>query len=302
MKRGTPDHFKVHDLARRLSLPRYSAVGLLEMLWHTTSKHTPAGDVGRLPDEQIAFYLGFEGSPKQMVDALVASRWLDQHPEHRLLIHDWPDHCDDATHMALARARKRFANGAAPKTQRLPNSERIAADAYYAGNLAVPTPEAASSHRDHGVTTPVAAVALPLPPPVPQPSPQPRPKPKNSSSAMPDAPPPDPLNTPAFLAAWKDYEAHRQEMKQKPLTPRSRHAKWREMAAWGHDAAITSIRNAIANGWRGLFQPSSRKDSHDHSASRFPDRASTGASVAHRIQRRAAECPEPSAPLPVWNS
>lgn len=286
MKRGTPDHFKVHDLARRLSLPRYAAIGLLESLWHVTAKHAPAGDIGRLPDDQIAFYIGWDREPSRLIDSLVDARWLDRHAEHRLIVHDWWDHCDNAVHQVMARSKQFFANGTSPKTSPLPLEDRKAADAFYrtrasfeepiepAGSIRVP----ASSRRAPVGNTAAADGSLPLPKPMPLPEPLPKPKTQRPIALA--EPPPDPLNTPAFHSAWKDYEAHRLEMKQKPLSDRSRTAKWIEMAAWGHDAAIQSIRNTIANGWRGLFEPSLKfnaKEGKPHDADR------------HRAAKRAVE-------------
>jgi hypothetical protein len=294
VKRGTPDHFKVHALGQRIGLPRYAVVGVLELLWHMTAKYAKAGDIGRLKDEEIAFYLGYDRDAKALIDALVESHWLDLHEEHRLLVHDWPDHCEDSVHMALARNGERFADGRTPKLGRLTMPEKQAAmQAYSIQSSAQPSSESCSdagSPRAHTKRTGAHMCALPKP--SPKPLPLPEPLPKKEPPTVPVVPP-DPLNTPVFLSAWNDYEAHRREMKQKPLTDRSRIAKLQEMAAWGHDAAIESIRNTIASGWKGLFQPPARSSSHEPSSSRN--------SAQQRAQRRAAEVPEPPAPLPVFN-
>ena len=54
MKRGTPDHPKTLELADRLGLERWGAVGLLECLWHFAAHYAKRGDVGRFSDEAIA--------------------------------------------------------------------------------------------------------------------------------------------------------------------------------------------------------------------------------------------------------
>ena len=55
----------------------------------------------------------------------------DEHPEHRLVIHDWWDHCEDRVHMKMARARKFFVDSRVPKLARLPVFERKQAHAFY---------------------------------------------------------------------------------------------------------------------------------------------------------------------------
>ena len=68
---------------------------------------------------------------------------------------------------------------------------------------------------------------------------------------------PEELNTDDFKAAWFSYEKYRREKKWDDMVPSSKQLKWTEMAAWGHDQAIESIKLAIGNGWRGIFEPKS---------------------------------------------
>jgi hypothetical protein len=128
VKRGTPEHPKTKALARRLGVPWPMAVGTLELLWHFTARYAPAGDIGRFPDEAIAAAVGWPENRDraELVRALCDCGWLDPHPEHRLMIHDWPDHCEDAVHVFLARRGLTFACGKPPKTSKLSKSERRA--------------------------------------------------------------------------------------------------------------------------------------------------------------------------------
>lgn len=110
MKRGTPHHPKMYALAESLKLPLPCAVGILEMLWQFTADRRPQGDIGSLPDKEIAQACGWTKRPKLLIDALCAekSRWLDRDEEHRLIVHDWPDHAEGWVCKKLIRSGKDF--------------------------------------------------------------------------------------------------------------------------------------------------------------------------------------------------
>lgn len=111
MKRGTITHHKTVDLARRLGIERWGAVGILESLWHATAERTPQGDIGKLSDDEISYYVGWSGDASTLVRALVDSRWLNECNTHRLLVHDWHDHADDTTKKRLSRNGIEFLTG-----------------------------------------------------------------------------------------------------------------------------------------------------------------------------------------------
>lgn len=131
MKREAITHTKTKRLCRRLDLPTWQAVGLLDSIWHLAARQTPRGDLGKLSDEDIALGIDYRGDAAAMLLALAETRWIDAHPEHRYVIHDWPDHCEDSVHMRLARARQFFADGRQPKLTRLPGKEKEAAETFY---------------------------------------------------------------------------------------------------------------------------------------------------------------------------
>ena len=110
MKRGTPDSPKFRRLCRRLGISAPQAIGHLELLWHFTATHAPAGDVGRWADEDIAEACEWTGPVDAFVDALVLERWLDPAPGFRLVVHDWAQHTDNATKRALQRDDARIRN------------------------------------------------------------------------------------------------------------------------------------------------------------------------------------------------
>lgn len=108
MKRGTPRHPKVAELSALLEIPRYSAVGLLELLWHFTAEFALAGDVGRFSDDAIAQALCWDDASTKLIDALVQSGWLDRCECHRLRVHDWNDHADQTVQRVLSKRNQGF--------------------------------------------------------------------------------------------------------------------------------------------------------------------------------------------------
>jgi hypothetical protein len=130
MKREAFTLRKLKRLCALLKLPHYAGVGILESLWQVTARDAPAGDIGRLTDEEIANEIDWRGVPEKLIEALCdpGCTWLDRHDEHRLLVHDWPDHADDTVHRRLARSGQHFADGSLPKLTKLTQAEREAAE------------------------------------------------------------------------------------------------------------------------------------------------------------------------------
>lgn len=111
MKRGTPEHPKMLALSRALSIPRFSAVGLMETLWHWASRFAPQGDIGKWSDTAIADGATWEGDAEQFVSALTEIGWLDASAEYRLVIHDWEEHADGTVKKYLQRQGLTFLSG-----------------------------------------------------------------------------------------------------------------------------------------------------------------------------------------------
>lgn len=124
MKRGAGQHPKFDLLMRLLSIPRHSAVGIMVLLWDFAATFAKNGAIGGYDDGQLAAICDWKGKPKVLISALTKAKWIDEHKKHRLIIHDWPDHCEDFIHMHLARSGERFANGNVPKMGRLTAEER----------------------------------------------------------------------------------------------------------------------------------------------------------------------------------
>jgi hypothetical protein len=111
MKRGTPRHPKVMDLAEKLGCGRPEALGYLELLWDFTAEIAPRGDIGRFSDRRIEAALDWFGRGKpagKLVKALVEAKWIEVDAECRLWVHDWKDHCDEAVKKKLSRAGLSF--------------------------------------------------------------------------------------------------------------------------------------------------------------------------------------------------
>ena len=113
MKRGTESHPKLKRLARVLGIHRAQALGHLELLWQFTAAYAPRGDVGRHDDIEIEEGALWDGELGQLVQALVACGWLEESPEHRLIVHEWDVHATNACRLSLSRrGEDTFASGA----------------------------------------------------------------------------------------------------------------------------------------------------------------------------------------------
>jgi hypothetical protein len=124
MKRNAPNHPKHKRLARELKINLAWANGIVERMIHFTAEYHPGGDIGASDNLDIAEACAWPKSPDVLIEKLMAARLVDEDSAHRLIVHDWSQHADDATHMKLARAGLRFADGTMPKMSRLSAAER----------------------------------------------------------------------------------------------------------------------------------------------------------------------------------
>src|SRR5690606_20033254 len=124
MKSGTESKLKFKQLQRRLDLALWQARGLLDTLWNFVAHNCPAGDIGRFTDEEIGIGIDWREDASELLQTLVSVRWLDEDAHCRLKVHDWPEHCEDAVHKALARSTDIFADGTIPKLSRFSEKER----------------------------------------------------------------------------------------------------------------------------------------------------------------------------------
>jgi hypothetical protein len=98
----------MRDLAAKLGVPLSHAVGIMEMLWHYAGIETPQGDIGTAKDIEIAVAVDWSKKPSILIEALIETGWLDRDEKYRLIVHDWPDHAEQAVKKWLERNRKEF--------------------------------------------------------------------------------------------------------------------------------------------------------------------------------------------------
>jgi len=170
MKRTAMQHTKLIRLMRAMQVPKYAAVGILESLWHLTAREAPAGNIGKLTDEDIAAWIDWQGDASLLVVALVSSGWLNVCEKSRLIVHDWHEHADDATDNHVARSVQLYSNGSKPRMTRLSKVEREhLAERYATASTSVRT----EAHE------------MPLPLPLPEPEPEPEPEKKELARTSP---------------------------------------------------------------------------------------------------------------------
>lgn len=181
-KRGTLTHRRTRRLASILRVPPPYALGLMEAVWHVTAAHAPAGDIGRLRDQDLVDELYWDGDAGELVAALVSAGVLEAHPTYRLVVHGWSEHADSALRHKLKRSRTTFWDGSPPFGQAGTPSDRD-----------TESPAHDSTSSDHAVTSTNADTAcadenlpsLPVPSPVPTPEPAPTPTATNAPPGPP---------------------------------------------------------------------------------------------------------------------
>jgi hypothetical protein len=171
MKRSAMQHTKLNRLMRQLSCPKFSAVGILECLWHLTARETPNGDIGKLSDQDIADAIGWDGDAPQLVQALVDARWLDADDAVRLRVHDWEEHADDATKKAIARSAT--GRGSSKSARKCPDNGAARMD--LSGNVQTIPDESGNVRNCHTLSSSVRTIPENYRLPKPEPEPEPKP-------------------------------------------------------------------------------------------------------------------------------
>lgn len=116
MKAGTLDKVKCVELQHALGMARWQVCGILQCLWFVTSDNAPQGDIGKFTDDAIADAMGMDRELfSRVLEALIACRWVDRSAKHRLVIHDWSDHCEQYVKRRLERMKLLFVEAGPPQ-------------------------------------------------------------------------------------------------------------------------------------------------------------------------------------------
>ena len=238
MKANTPELMKFKRLQRRLSVSVAQLVGHLELLWISTAKNTPEGDIGRFSNEDIAIACCWESDPDFFVNALVECGWLDASEEWRLLVHDWAQHAPTYVHGGLKRHGRSFRSGTSHVPKEAPKEAPL--EAPIVGSY-LDTPTKPSLFKPNQA------------------------KPSESRSKAPKENPNPLSEIPGFDQTWKRWKKHRIE-KQKPLGAVEEDSQLMDLSRFGSEAIDVvefSIRkgalNLITNGDHRPREPAAKK-------------------------------------------
>ncbi len=108
MKLAAFDHPKTLALKSALKCSYPAVIGHLELLWKFTGQHATQGNIGKWSDSAIAGACGWEDAPEAFIEALVISRYVNRDSVFRLVVHDWPEHCQQWVRAKLAKAKLPF--------------------------------------------------------------------------------------------------------------------------------------------------------------------------------------------------
>jgi hypothetical protein len=150
-------------LAVALGIPAVVAVGILEKLWHWSARYAPQGDIGKWPDAVIEKECGWRdfvsmypdksgqvATESRLIEALVATRWIDRHDTCRLYIHDWHDHSDEAADKYLSDKGLQYALGHG--TRRKQKSGQVATESRQMAPLVEISPASHTHTHTHTQT------------------------------------------------------------------------------------------------------------------------------------------------------
>lgn len=117
MKTTTVTSMKFLRLKRKLGLPHWQAVGLLEAIWLFAMGNAMDGGIGKHTNEDIAAAIEWAGDPDQLINNLIDTGWFDHHPECRLVIHDWAEHCPNFVKGVMSKRGKTFFSSSLPSSE-----------------------------------------------------------------------------------------------------------------------------------------------------------------------------------------
>lgn len=223
MKANTTELMKFKRLQRLLGESKRGVTGLLTLLWMETARQAPEGDIGKFSNEEIAILLDWEDDPDHLVLSLVETGWLDRSDPHRLVVHDWSDHCPNYIKGNLLRHGRSIAiGGSSEEVTKEPPIGGCSEDTTIKSSL-FKSSQVKSSQR--GGDSQGASSVAPLP-----------------------------FSSDRFVSAWNDWQQHRKEIKKK-LTPTSIARQFKTFEKWGESRSVEAIEYTIEKGWTGIREP-----------------------------------------------
>lgn len=241
MKLGTTELIKFQKLQRRLKEPKRSVIGILELLWAATAKQAPRGDIGKFDNEDIAAICDWDGDPDELVEHLVATKWLDRHSEHRLIVHDWPQHAPGFVHSALQKRGVSFCSPDASPECSGDCSPEDSPDNTGAASTRTRLPSQAKPSQVKSSLRPDASAE------------QPRTTTEAKARKFDPLKQELPFASERFRESWSSWCRHRSQ-KRKPLTEESVKLQFGELLEWGEDRACAAIKFSIVKGYEGIFE------------------------------------------------
>lgn len=95
MKLNLPNHPKFRRLHGIMGERKSTVIGVLDLLWDFTAMYAIRGDIGRWSNEELADAMDWPGDAESLICALATARFIDVHPLHRYVIHNWCEHAPD---------------------------------------------------------------------------------------------------------------------------------------------------------------------------------------------------------------
>lgn len=251
MKHGTMQLVKFKKLHRRLGFKTTrETAGLLEVMWLVAARETPRGDIGQMDNETIAIELEWDGDPDYLVEALVETRWLDHHPEHRIIVHDWADHAARFVHGVASKKGGIIESTVDDYSERLQSrttvddvthdSRQPAGAGTTIPSLTIPNHTKEKSAPDGGSLSDYGSGTDETKKPR-----GPAYRPERAKL---------PFASERFRHGWLEWVQHRREIKKK-LTPTAVEKQLKALAEMGEQRALAAIDHTIRNGWVGIREP-----------------------------------------------
>ncbi|HEX5464416.1 MAG TPA: hypothetical protein VFW88_06840 [Burkholderiales bacterium] len=165
MKLNAFDHPKTLGLKSALKCSLPTVIGHLELLWKFVAQHASQGDIGKWPDAAISGACCWEGDPCEFVYALIEHGYLEHSERHRLLVHDWHEHCPQWVRAALAKKKLPFATKESPQEGSKEPTEEATKEPTRPPSIQAKPSQAKEEDKDMGQQTGPSSDAKPASPP-----------------------------------------------------------------------------------------------------------------------------------------